>query len=476
MSDYYNLEKAAEVLGKTPGDLNKLRESGKIRAFRDGSTWKFLKKDIDGFLTEEIKARSSSMDLDDDLLNDSDDEDMPTMMAETNTFDLDSVEIKTNDTADVIVDDGGDDDEDDFVLSGGAGSSSISLADDDDDDDFASGISILDDGPSGSNVDLASDSGLSLDDSGLTLGDNPVVQSGSGSGISILQEDDSETVPQPPQEKDDFNLDELELEPLPGETSAQAAPAPALDPPASQEDESEVFELELSAEPESSGGDTYGVAGEEESDESTSVTKELDLEESGDFELEPFNVQGEAQGEGDTESSSQLLELDSLGLGDSGDPQPKPAIDLSKESDSKPDTGGIELGKSEGNSDPLAEMEGGEGSFGDGGFGSDGFGEAGFDNGGGEPIFTESSTGTDDGVFSDASDDSEVKPVAPIREENSGFTGLGVLLGLVPCILLLILIGAGVWELVRSMWSWEQPSAIVSPVLDTIGSLLKLTH
>ena len=37
------------------------------------------------------------------------------------------------------------------------------------------------------------------------------------------------------------------------------------------------------------------------------------------------------------------------------------------------------------------------------------------------------------------------------------FNGLGIGLGLVPCILLLLLAGIGAWELVRSMWSWEQP-------------------
>ena len=33
---YYTLEKTAEILEMNPGDVNRLREQGKLRAFRDG--------------------------------------------------------------------------------------------------------------------------------------------------------------------------------------------------------------------------------------------------------------------------------------------------------------------------------------------------------------------------------------------------------------------------------------------------------
>ncbi len=39
--EYYTVEKAAEILGMTPAEVNQLRERNQIRAFRDGANWKF---------------------------------------------------------------------------------------------------------------------------------------------------------------------------------------------------------------------------------------------------------------------------------------------------------------------------------------------------------------------------------------------------------------------------------------------------
>jgi len=52
VQEYYNLEKAAEVLGVYPAELNEMREQGKVRAFRDGSGWKFKKEEIDELAVE----------------------------------------------------------------------------------------------------------------------------------------------------------------------------------------------------------------------------------------------------------------------------------------------------------------------------------------------------------------------------------------------------------------------------------------
>ena len=45
--EYYNLEKAAEVLGIYPAELTEKRERGEIRAFRDGGDFKFKKEEVD---------------------------------------------------------------------------------------------------------------------------------------------------------------------------------------------------------------------------------------------------------------------------------------------------------------------------------------------------------------------------------------------------------------------------------------------
>jgi len=59
-SEYYNLEKVAEVLSIGTAEVNRLREQGKLRGLRDGNTWKFFKEEVHNYLAEAIKARSGS--------------------------------------------------------------------------------------------------------------------------------------------------------------------------------------------------------------------------------------------------------------------------------------------------------------------------------------------------------------------------------------------------------------------------------
>jgi excisionase family DNA binding protein len=59
-TEYYNLEKVAEVLSVPTAEVNRLREQGKLRGFRDGSTWRFQKGEVHSYLAESIKARSGA--------------------------------------------------------------------------------------------------------------------------------------------------------------------------------------------------------------------------------------------------------------------------------------------------------------------------------------------------------------------------------------------------------------------------------
>ena len=59
-TEYYNLEKVAEVLSVSTAEVNRLREQNKLRGFRDGSNWKFNKEDIHTYLAESIKARTGN--------------------------------------------------------------------------------------------------------------------------------------------------------------------------------------------------------------------------------------------------------------------------------------------------------------------------------------------------------------------------------------------------------------------------------
>jgi len=59
-TEYYNLEKVAEVLSVSTAEVNRLREQSKLRGFRDGSNWKFNKEDVHTYLAESIKARNGN--------------------------------------------------------------------------------------------------------------------------------------------------------------------------------------------------------------------------------------------------------------------------------------------------------------------------------------------------------------------------------------------------------------------------------
>ena len=56
-TEYYNLEKVAEVLSVPAAEVSRLREQGKLRGFRDGANWKFAKDEVHAYLAESIKSR-----------------------------------------------------------------------------------------------------------------------------------------------------------------------------------------------------------------------------------------------------------------------------------------------------------------------------------------------------------------------------------------------------------------------------------
>ena len=193
-SEYYSLEKAAEVLGLPTAEVNRLREKNQLRAFRDGASWKFRKIDVDNYLAETIKNRGKSNqaagDSDFDLLSlDDDAEETPTLLADQASFDSLTNELPTEDNMISLASDKKDDIfalDDDLVTSGDdlilsedsdalvlepAGSSDVDLA--------VSGDDLVLDGGSSPQLDLAGDSGLSLLDVADDVELQPVDKGGS---------------------------------------------------------------------------------------------------------------------------------------------------------------------------------------------------------------------------------------------------------------------------------------------------------
>lgn len=86
---YYTLEQTAEILKVPPGEVNRMREQNVIRAFRDGSNWKFRKEDVDKTLADLIKKKNQEEATEeveeDDILTlgfGADDDDLPTLIAD----------------------------------------------------------------------------------------------------------------------------------------------------------------------------------------------------------------------------------------------------------------------------------------------------------------------------------------------------------------------------------------------------------
>ncbi|HEX5470590.1 MAG TPA: helix-turn-helix domain-containing protein [Lacipirellulaceae bacterium] len=68
-----SLEDAANQLGISKDRLNQLREAGKVRAYKDGASWKFRGEDVEKFAAEglpQIDPQPSGIDLDLDLGDD----------------------------------------------------------------------------------------------------------------------------------------------------------------------------------------------------------------------------------------------------------------------------------------------------------------------------------------------------------------------------------------------------------------------
>ena len=86
--EYYTLERTAEVLKLSTGEVKRMQEQGNLRAFRDGSNWKFRKEDVENALAVMIKKRTQQAEAEEEevltfgLADDG--EELPTLMADSN--------------------------------------------------------------------------------------------------------------------------------------------------------------------------------------------------------------------------------------------------------------------------------------------------------------------------------------------------------------------------------------------------------
>ena len=496
---YYSLEKTAEMLDMNTGDVNRLREQGKLRAFRDGGVWKFRKEDVEAFLTKTIKERSAS--AANDLLSSEDDEEGPTMLADSAAFDslIEDAAVRVGDQSglDIKKDDDLKLADDDLKLA----DDDLKLADDDlklADDDLKladdstpltdSASALVEDAPSGSatpsSVDLTDDGVKSDDDllhlgsdSGLSLLDDPDVEgsniqlgaekdlvlgggsstgSGSGlnlsgdSGLALLGDSDA-----------DFQLDESASAPI--EDSSKVGEE--------EEDPDGIFEL----------ADDVAAASTPilnlDKNADADAATELAVADDSIFDLAEDTTNGtttapdtDTDSDSDSSSSSQLIAVENnpFVVDDSAD---------SSAQASEPAAASDDPFTTNEDSAPAANDPFATGSSVFGGADSSPFGQA------SAPGFGVASQEVGSVNFGSASEpdpsfvaDSASEPIgalsAPVASTN--FTGKDMLI-LVPCLILLILATIGAWELCRTIWSYQEGSFdFAGPVLETLAKLVKL--
>ncbi|MBR0224680.1 MAG: helix-turn-helix domain-containing protein [Thermoguttaceae bacterium] len=526
---YYNLAKTAEILGLQTGDVNRLREQGKIRAFKDGADWKFRKEEVEAYLTKMIKERSGEA-KESLLSSGDDDEDRTTFAADSAAFDAmfdqagKDIEISTKaddlvsavtpsddltlapedddvgfsltpeEPAAPVADSGlvltkeGDtpltsedsalaEDPESVDLTGGSGSGSgdgMNLSNSD------SGLSLLDD-IGGSNVDLAGDDLVLGGSSGSGSGDGMNL-SNSDSGLSLLGDSDA-----------GFELDAAVSEQgdlaLADESKDDGVYSLVKEPEASPQ----ILDLDDAADSEAP---TELAADESVFELSTSMGDVPESSESRSSAV--FTVQDPA-----SESSNPFVTDDGsseddggvFGLASDAEPIPPAASDssasnnpfLSDEPSETPfgapgETSTPFLSDEPSDSMPFGTQESASpfmDSSDNSPFGEPSSGMAvdpsmsGFDGFGGasaEPSFGDS-TPDFNGVPS--FDDTESMPISS-NVSSTQYTGKDLIF-LVPCLICLILATVGALELCRTIWSYQEGSFdLGGPLLEAIAKMANL--
>ncbi|MBN1911904.1 MAG: helix-turn-helix domain-containing protein [Pirellulales bacterium] len=193
---FYNVAKAAEVLGVSPDDINAMRERQELHGYRDGADWKFKAEEVDALVGQIAAAPSNDLDdLEGDVLlsevelGESDPGASGTIIGPPPKDALEETEglgssVSGFEDLHLSLDDSQLDIE---IASATSGMSGLELAGDEvDDEDLVLGGS-----GSGSDITIGGDSGISLidpTDSGLSL-EEPLDLAGSSESLELGEDD-----------------------------------------------------------------------------------------------------------------------------------------------------------------------------------------------------------------------------------------------------------------------------------------------
>ena len=430
MSQFYDITKAAEVLGLKPADVQILREQNKLRGFRDGASWKFKVDDVQNYLAESIKAKHAEEAEEDDLV----------LGGSAEVAGGSDLELGAG-SSDLQLGAGSSD------LELGAGSSDLELGAGSSDLELGEGSSDLELG--GSDLELGTDSSdLQLGGSDLELtetefevaGSSDINLGGEGQTPSSSDLDLDLTLDQ------DVSLGESDIalaseEKVEGGSDLEVA-ADVLD------DEDLVLGGSGAGSDVTIGGDS-GISLVDPADSGLSLEEPLDLtgEDEESLELGEDDMltleetDSDATTELQTDDEFNLTPLEEVGDEESG----SQVIALDTEDDSA-------IGAA---MPAMLDEDTGAG-------------------GGGETIGFEAveAAPMDMGAVAGAAAVAAPMPAgAPVLQE-APYSGMVVWLGLFPCTLMLVLAGIMSFDLIRNMWSWEGTGTISSFLLDTLSGML----
>ena len=435
MSEFYDIAKAAEILGLKPADVQLLREQNKLRGFRDGASWKFKVDDIQNYLAESIKAKHAAEAEDEDLVLGGSDLDIGAQSSD--------LELGAG-SSDLQL--GGSD------LELGAGSSDLQLGGSDlelgagsSDLQMGAGGSDLELGAGGSDLELgagSSDLELGAGSSDLELTETEFDVTG-GSGINLGGEDKGPS-------GSDLELDlTLDQDVSLGESDIALASEEKAEDGSDVEVGADVLDDEDLVLGGSGAGSDVTIGGDsgislvDPADSGLSLEEPLDL--TGDDEslelgeddmltLEETDVEA---AEVQTEDEFMLTPLEEVGDEESG--SQVIALDMEDES-------AIAAAA------PAMLDE---------------------DFGAAAPIGFEAveEAPMDMAAMSMAASAAPVAAGAPTLQE-APYPTLWVWLGMFPCTLFLALAGVMSYDIVRNMWNWDGAMTINSSILDMLKSML----
>jgi excisionase family DNA binding protein len=464
---FLNLEEAAQQLGVAKDKLTQLREAGKARAFRDGSSWKFKETEVERLASEgiaeligELAGEGSSEDVRDEATaRDSD--------SELGEFDLSlDDDAAAGDSGAVLLN------EQELGEDAGEGSSSTIIGKEDEAKQD-SDLEISADVGGGEISDLALDMGsdLSLDDEviGSSTGDASNVLSPSMGGSGVL--DNDELGPAAKFEQ----LEELDLDLNSSQLSfAEDSIAEKLEPPPAAGGEKDA-----GAKPPPRGESSIKLATDEDDevvlgeDSSSDITVDshqsgISLIDSGDtgisLDQAPSGLGGSSVESFDLTGDDGFNVTDQVAAGSGSGVQEGsfvlPAADGGSASGSSSQ---IAFDLDSGVNENTATILGSEPSLG-----------SELDMGGVEtaaaPMLEEEPAAAGlEAVGAAAPAGAVTMSAAAIREAQ--YTGWNIAF-LSLCSLLLLLSGAMMFDLLRNMWSWQEPYALNSGIMDAILNAL----